>query len=225
MGNAHPNLGNAHPNFNTGVNRGRKQVGLPPAFLGSASFSTTPAVPSFRSAVKLAKKLIPDIVILDISMPILNGIEAAKQLSREVPRAKVIVMSMHSDNHFVLGALHAGVAGYLLKDAAFEELLAAVRAVLKGQIYLSPAIAGVVVKASARHSSSKREFVRRKTSSREREVLQLLVEGKSTKEIASALYVSVKTIETHRKQIMDKLKLHSIAELTKYAIREGVTTL
>jgi two-component system response regulator NreC len=178
-----------------------------------------------RSAVKLAKKLNPDVVILDISMPILNGIEATKQISREVPQAKVIVMSMHSDNHFVLGALHAGAAGYLLKDAAFEELLVAVNSVLKGQTYLSPAIAGVVVKASARLASSKREFLHRKTSNREREVLQLLVEGKSTKEIASTLYVSVKTIETHRKQIMDKLKLHSIAELTKYAIREGVTTL
>jgi DNA-binding NarL/FixJ family response regulator len=178
-----------------------------------------------RSAVQLAKKVSPDIVILDISMPVLNGIEAAQQISREVPKAKVIVMSMHSESHFVLGALRAGAAGYLLKDAAFEELLVAVRSVLKGQTYLSPAIAGVVVKASARHTSAKREFLRRKTSTREREVLQLLVEGKSTKGIASTLYVSVKTIETHRKQIMEKLKLHSIAELTKYAIREGITTV
>jgi DNA-binding NarL/FixJ family response regulator len=178
-----------------------------------------------RSAVQLAKKVSPDVGILDISMPVLNGIEATQQISREVPQAKVIVMSMHSESHFVLGALRAGAAGYLLKDAAFEELLVAVRSVLKGQTYLSPAIAGIVVKASARHTSSKREFLHRKTSSREREVLQLLVEGKSTKEIASTLYVSVKTIETHRKQIMDKLKLHSIAELTRYAIREGITTV
>lgn len=178
-----------------------------------------------RSAVQLAKKVSPDVVILDISMPVLNGIEATQQISREVPQAKVIVMSMHSESHFVLGALRAGASGYLLKDAAFEELLIAVTSVLKGQTYLSPAIAGVVVKASARPTSSKREFLRRKTSTREREVLQLLVEGKPTKEIASTLYVSVKTIETHRKQIMDKLKLHSIAELTKYAIREGITTV
>lgn len=178
-----------------------------------------------RTAVQLAKKVSPDVVILDISMPVLNGIEATQQISREVPQAKVIVMSMHSESHFVLGALRAGASGYLLKDAAFEELLVAVTSVLKGQIYLSPAIAGVVVKASARPTSSKREFLRRKTSTREREVLQLLVEGKSTKEIASTLYVSVKTIETHRKQIMDKLKLYSIAELTKYAIREGITTV
>ena len=178
-----------------------------------------------RSAVQLAKKVSPDVVILDISMPVLNGIEATQQISREVPQAKVIVMSMHSESHFVLGALRAGASGYLLKDAAFEELLVAVTSVLKDQIYLSPAIAGIVVRASARPTSSKREFLCRKTSTREREVLQLLVEGKSTKEIASTLYVSVKTIETHRKQIMDKLRLYSIAELTKYAIREGITTV
>jgi DNA-binding NarL/FixJ family response regulator len=178
-----------------------------------------------RSAVRLAKKIRPEIVILDISMPFLNGIEATKQICSEAPQAKVIVMSMHSASHFILAALHAGAAAYLLKDSAFEELLVAVTSVLKGQVYLSPAIAGVVVKASRRPPSSKRELLRRKTSSREREVLQLLVEGKSTKEIASTLYVSVKTIETHRKQIMDKLNLHTIADLTKYAIREGVTTL
>jgi DNA-binding NarL/FixJ family response regulator len=111
-----------------------------------------------------------------------------------------------------------------VKGSAFEELLVAVKSVLAGQVYLSPAIAGVVVQASVRQPSTKQELMRSKTSSREREVLQLLVEGKSTKEIASTLYVSAKTIETHRKGIMDKLKLYSIPELTKYAIREGVTT-
>lgn len=195
------------------------------SLLQKSGFEVVAEAEDGRSALKLAKKLTPDIVILDISMPILNGIEAAKQLSREVPQAKVIVMSMHSDNYFVLGALHAGATGYLLKDAAFEEWLAAVGAVLKGQTYISPAIAGAVVRASVPQPSSKREFLRHKTSSREREVLQLLVEGKSNKEIAATLYLSVRTIEAHRKQIMDKLKLQSIAELTKYAIREGVTTL
>jgi DNA-binding NarL/FixJ family response regulator len=178
-----------------------------------------------RSAVKLARQTRPDVVILDVSMPLLNGIEAAKQIASGVPQSKVIVMSMHAASHFILAALHAGAAGYLLKEAAFEELLLAVRAVLKGQTYLSPAIAGVVVRASARRPASKRELLRNNISGRESEVLQLLVEGKSTREIAATLYVSVKTIETHRKQIMDKLKLHTIAELTKYAIREGVTTV
>jgi DNA-binding NarL/FixJ family response regulator len=178
-----------------------------------------------RSAVKLARQTKPDVVILDLSMPLLNGIEAARQIAGEVPQSKVVVMSMHAASHFILAALHAGAAGYLLKDAAFEELLLAVRTVLKGQTYLSPAIAEVVVRASARRPSSKRELLRNTISRRETEVLQLLVEGKSTKEIAVSLYVSVKTVETHRKKIMDKLKLHTIAELTKYAIREGVTTL
>ena len=177
-----------------------------------------------RSAIKLARKLTPDIVILDISMPLLNGIEATRQIRADAPQSKIIVMSMHSGSHFVLAALHAGANAYLLKDAAFEELLVALRSVLKGQIYLSPAIAEVVVRASIRYPFSKRELLRRKISSREREVLQLLVEGKSTREAAATLYVSVKTVETHRKHIMEKLKLHSIAELTKYAIREGVTT-
>ncbi len=177
-----------------------------------------------RSAIKLAQKLTPDIVILDISIPLLNGIEATRQIRADAPQSKVIVMSMHSGSHFVLAALHAGANAYLLKDAAFEELLVALRSVLKGRIYLSPAIAEVVVRASVRYPFSKRELLRRQISSREREVLQLLVEGKSTRETAATLYVSVKTVETHRKHIMEKLKLHSIAELTKYAIREGVTT-
>lgn len=176
-----------------------------------------------RTVVKLAKKINPDVVILDISMPLLNGIEAARQISSEIPHAKIIAMSMHRASHFVLAALHAGAAAYLLKDTVFEELLVAFRSVLKGQVYLSPAVAGIVVGASMRQSSSPRELLQRKTSSRESEVLQLTVDGKSTKEIAATLCVSVKTIETHRRRFMSKLNLHSIAELTKYAIREGLT--
>jgi DNA-binding NarL/FixJ family response regulator len=195
------------------------------SLLQKSNFEIAGDVGDGRSAVKLAKKLNPEVVILDISMPLLNGIEATKQIHTEVPQAKIIVMSMHAASHFVLAALHAGAAAYLLKDSAFDELLLAVKSVLNGHVYLSPAIAGLVVRATVRQPSSKREFLRRKTSSREREVLQLMVEGKSTKEIAALLYVSVKTIETHRKQIMDKLNLHTIADLTKYAIREGVTTL
>jgi two-component system response regulator NreC len=177
-----------------------------------------------RTAVKLAKKINPDVVILDISMPFLNGIEAARQISNEVPHAKMIIMSMHCADHFVLAALHAGAAAYLLKNTVFEELLVAFRSVLKGQVYLSPAIAGTVVRASLQPSSTQRDLLGPRTSSREREVLQLLVDGQSTREIAATLCVSVKTIETHRKRFMDKLNLHSVAELTKYAIREGLTT-
>jgi len=177
-----------------------------------------------RTAVKLAKKINPDIVILDISMPFLNGIEAARQISNEVPDARIIIMSMHCADHFVLAALHAGATAYLLKDTVFEELLVALRSVLKRQVYLSPAIAGTVVRASLQPSSGQRELLGPRTSSREREVLQLLVDGRSPKQIAATLCVSVKTVESHRKGFMDKLNLHSVAELTKYAIREGLTT-
>jgi DNA-binding NarL/FixJ family response regulator len=177
-----------------------------------------------RTAVKLAKKIKPDIVILDISMPFLNGIEAARQISNEVPDARIIIMSMHCADHFVLAALHAGAAAYLLKDTVFEELLVALRSVSKRQVYLSPAIAGTVVRASLQPSSAQKELLGPRTSSREREVLQLLVDGRSPKQIAATLCVSVKTIESHRKRFMDKLNLHSVAELTKYAIREGLTT-
>lgn len=177
-----------------------------------------------RTAVKLAKKINPDIVILDVSMPFLNGIEAARQISNEVPDARIIIMSMHCADHFVLAALHAGATAYLLKDTVFEELLVALRSVLKRQVYLSPAIAGTVVRASLQPSSGQRELLGPRTSSREREVLQLLVDGRSPKQIAATLCVSVKTVESHRKGFMDKLNLHSVAELTKYAIREGLTT-
>jgi DNA-binding NarL/FixJ family response regulator len=179
-----------------------------------------------RSAVKLASRLKPSAIIMDISMPKLNGIDATKRLHRDVPGTKVIIMSMHRDSRFVVDALEAGAAGYVLKDAAFEEVAAALRSVLRNEAYLSPAVAGVVIRAVVQTAVSQRyQQQRGKVSSREREVLQLLAEGRTTTEIASALFVSAKTVETHRKQLMDKLGLRNIPELTKYAIREGFTSL
>ena len=195
------------------------------ALLERDGFQVIAEADNGRSAVSLAKQLQPDIVITDIAMPDLNGLDATRQICAEAPRAKVLALSMHTESHFVLGILEAGASGYLLKDAAFEELSVAIKAILKDQIYLSPAIAGVVVRQSLGHVGSKPTSERAKLSKREREVLQLIAEGKSTKEIAAALYVSVKTVETHRKQIMDKLDIYSVAELTKYAIREGVSFL
>jgi len=149
----------------------------------------------------------------------------ARQVRAEAPRSKVLALSMHTESGFVLGILEAGASGYLLKDSAFEELAVAVKAILKDQIYLSPAIAGVVLSHSLSRLGSKRKSEQVELSKREREVLQLIAEGKSTKEIAATLYVSVKTVETHRKQIMDKLDVYSVAGLTKYAVREGLTSL
>ncbi|MHB8053936.1 MAG: response regulator [Candidatus Aminicenantales bacterium] len=177
------------------------------------------------SAVRLAAELSPDLIIMDISMPGLNGIDAARRIQAADPRTKVIALSMHNDGRYVSEALKSGALGYLLKESAFEELIAAVRAVMKGQCYLSASIAGVVIKDYIRHLEKTNSGVFSALTPREREVLQALSEGLSTKEIASRLGVSVKTVETHRSQIMERLDIHSVAELTKYAIREGLTSL
>lgn len=177
-----------------------------------------------RIAVKLARKLKPQIVILDITMPELNGMDAARQILDECPEAKIISLSMHSDRRFVVEMFKAGVSGYLLKDCAFEELSRAIKAVMANQKYVSPAVAGTIIKdyvdqMSGEHVQSS------ELTNREREVLQLIAEGMTTKRIASNLSVSAKTVETHRRKIMKKLNIHSIAELTKIAIQEGLTSL
>jgi DNA-binding NarL/FixJ family response regulator len=193
--------------------------------LENRGFEVTAEAEDGRSGVRLAKQLEPDAVIIDISLPGLNGIEATRQIHQNSPAVRVIVLSMRADSRAVLTALAAGASAYLLKEAAFEEVVTALRVVLKGQIYLSPAIAHLVVQSSVERLSANPRAVRLGISGREREILQLVAEGRSSKEMAASLFVSVKTIETHRKQIMNKLNLHSVAELTKYAIREGVTSL
>jgi len=178
-----------------------------------------------REALQLARKLSPDVVIMDIAMPDLNGMEATRQILSELHNVKVIALSMHSDKRFVSEMLKAGASAYLLKDCAFEELITAIRTIMKGKTYLSPGIADVVIEDYIRKGSKEDSSVFSILSDREREVLQLMVEGKSTKEIAANLNVSAKTIETHRTNLMTKLDIHTIAELTKYAIREGLTSL
>ncbi len=177
------------------------------------------------ATVRAVDELKPDLVLMDISMPDLNGVEATRRIRAAHPSVRIVVLSMHSDQRFVHESLRAGATGYLLKDCAIEELLQAIRSVMRNQTYLSQTIADSVVKDYVNLARNTPTSAFSILSSREREVLQALAEGKSTKEIASMLKISVKTIETHRKQIMDKLDIHSIAELTKYAIREGLTPL
>jgi len=177
-------------------------------------------------AVKLAKELHPDIVIMDIAMPNLNGIEATRQIKTELPEIEVIVLSMHATRNYVAQVLQAGASAYLLKDSAFEELSTALLAISRGGMYLSPAIAKTAAIASLKGgSSSGGGGLTENLTKRELQVLQLIAEGRSTKDIAARLSLSVKTVETHRKQIMDKLEIRSVAGLTKYCIREGLTTL
>jgi two-component system response regulator NreC len=178
-----------------------------------------------RAAVQLAAELSPDVIIMDVSMPDLNGMEATRQIVGKNENVKIIALSMHSDTLFVTEMLKSGVSGYLLKDCAFEELASAIRSVVSGKTYLSPSISGVVVNGYL-HRLSKAETAGSDIlSNREREVLQMIAEGKSTKQIALKLHISVKTVETHRRQIMNKLNIFSVAELTKYAIRKGLTSL
>jgi DNA-binding NarL/FixJ family response regulator len=176
-------------------------------------------------AVKLVCKLVPDVLIVDIGMPDLNGIEATRQILSRTSNVKVIALSMHSDKRFIAGMLSAGAAGYLLKHSDFEELIEAIHCVTKNKIYLSPEISGTVVSDYIHKLSPNDLPTSSVLTQREREVLQQIAEGKSTKQIASGLHVSVKTIESHRQRIMAKLDINSVAELTKYAIREGLTSL
>ncbi len=179
-----------------------------------------------RATVRMVREISPEVVIMDVAMPDLNGIEATRQILAEFPKIKVIALSMYADQRFVLNMLKAGASGYLLKDCAFEELARAIRLVMSHKTYLSPGVTDIVVKDyTSGGNSSGQPSVFSTLSPREREVLQLMAEGKSTSQIAGLLHVSVKTIETHRQQVMHKLDIHSVAELTKYALREGLTFL
>ncbi|MFH1596820.1 MAG: response regulator transcription factor [Pseudomonadota bacterium] len=176
-----------------------------------------------RTAVRLARELRPAVVVMDISLPDLNGIDATRQILEENPGVKVIGLSVHADRLFVKGMLQAGASGYLLKYSASQELIQAIQLVLAGRIYLSPEIAGVVVEDYTYPAPDGSPFA--VLTLREREVLQLLAEGKSPREIADSLHLALKTVEGYRRHIMEKLGFTSLADLVKYAIREGLTSL
>jgi DNA-binding NarL/FixJ family response regulator len=177
-----------------------------------------------RSGIALAQETQPDLVLMDVSMPDMNGIEATRRIVGASDGARVMALSMHPDRQFVSQMLQAGARGYVIKSCAFDEVHHAIDTVVAGEIYVSPQLTGVVVK----------DYVARMRGShapggeltpREREVLQLVAEGKTNREVAETLALGIKTAETHRRRIMEKLKLHTVAELTKYAVKEGITRL
>jgi DNA-binding NarL/FixJ family response regulator len=190
-----------------------------------ADMSVVAEADTGRRALQLSRKVKPDVVVMDVSMPDLNGIDATRQIVAELPSIKVVALSMHAQKQFVEGMLKAGVSGYLLKDSAFDELIRALRTVIAGRHYLSPDITGIVVDSYLESNHDGGGVSTAVLTAREREVLQLIAEGHSVKHIAENLHISVKTVDTHRSHIMNKLDLHNIADLTKYAIREGLTTL
>ncbi|AQT70142.1 Nitrogen regulation protein C [Anaerohalosphaera lusitana] len=176
------------------------------------------------TTLKLVRDLKPDIVLMDISMPDLNGVETTREIKRDYPDVKIIGLSMHSAKKFISEMLKAGASGYLLKDTGFEELINAITVVSSGQNYLSPAITETVVENYVRNSPERPNSVFSTLTKRERQILQSLAEGKTTKQTAKDLFISPKTVEAHRLNVMNKLGIDNVAMLTKYAIQEGLTS-
>jgi two-component system response regulator NreC len=171
-----------------------------------------------REATKLCETHHPEIAILDLSMPLLNGVDAAREIIKSNPRTKVVLLTMHTEDHLILESLRAGVTGYVLKTKAASELVQALRAVCRGEMFLTQSISRTIVQAFLTNAQSPGKAI----SDRERQVLQLVAEGKTTKEIASLLNISVKTAESHRSNLMEKLDIHDTAGLVRYAIRNGL---
>ncbi|MFK8053985.1 MAG: response regulator [Woeseiaceae bacterium] len=175
-------------------------------------------------AVALARQLSPDLLLMDVAMPDLNGIDATQKILAEQPDIKIIAVTMHAERSFIKGMLQAGAVGYIRKESAFEEISAAIDAVAEGEVYLGDGIANIVA-SDYRQQNDRSKDPTMALSARETQVLELIAEGYKTREIAAKLFVSDKTVETHRRKISRKLDLYSVAELTKYAIREGLTTV
>lgn len=177
-----------------------------------------------RQAVMMAKKLLPDVVVMDIAMPLLNGLEATRQITKQVPNTKVLVLSSYSDDEYVQQLTEAGAAGYLVKQTAANDLLKAIREAHRGNAFFSPSIAKRL-RDQCREAFVSGQPVRKRTdylTSREAEVLQLIAEGQANKQIAAELCISIKTVEKHRQQVMNKLNIHDVAGLTRHAISKGI---
>jgi DNA-binding NarL/FixJ family response regulator len=188
------------------------------ALLEREGFRVVAQAADGRDAVKLAESSHPDVVVLDLAMPSLNGVAAAREIMRQEPRTRAVILTMHTEEPYVLEALRAGISGYVLKTQAGDDLVQAIREVVRGAIYLSPGVSRAVVNAYR----SKSDLPPDPLSPREHEVLQLVAEGKTTKEVAAMLGISVKTAESHRTRIMSKLDIHETAGLVRYAIRRGL---
>jgi two-component system response regulator NreC len=190
---------------------------------GQPDFEVVADAADGRAAVALAEQHLPDVVVMDVAMPGMNGIEAARQISSKLPQIAIVFLSMHADESYVLKALKCGARGYLLKDSAEQDLISAVIAVRQGKAFFSPAISKMLVEDYLRQMQDRQvEDSYDLLTTREREVLQLLAEGRSNKEVAAVLHLSLYTVETHRANILQKLNLHNQAELILYAIRKGV---
>lgn len=189
-----------------------------------AEFEVIAEAENGQTTVELAREMLPDIVVMDVGMPDLNGIDATQQIIRDNPKVKVLALSMHSGKKFVMAMLKAGASGYLLKDCALEELTNALRTIVEGKTYLSPSITDVVIQNYVHPTAGDDQSAFSVLSQREREVLQLMSEGNTTKQIAMQLHISPKTVEGHRLRLMTKLDIDNVAQLTKYAIQEGLTS-
>lgn len=199
--------------------------GLCSLLVGVGDIEVVGEAPDGRTAIDLVRTLSPDVVVMDVGMPEMNGVEATRAIRIEHPRVRIIALSTHSDKRYVHHMLAAGACGYVLKISAHDELLRAVRAASMGRTYLSTEIAGSVVDRSLQARVDGDPSAYSTLGAREREVLQLVAEGKTSAETARQMHISIKTVETHRRNIVQKLGLHGTAELTKYAVREGLTSL
>ncbi|MFV1949947.1 MAG: response regulator [Anaerolineales bacterium] len=178
-----------------------------------------------REAVRIAEQMKPDVVVMDFSMPDLNGLEATRQIKQRIPETKVLILTRHANQEYIKSILRAGASGYLVKKSAAEELVIAIQSVQRGDSYLDPSISKTIIEGYLNPAAGEDKPLEIKLTPRQREVLQLIAEGHPNREIASRLHISVKTVENHRANIMQKLNLHSTADLTQYAIRMGIISL
>ncbi len=190
---------------------------------GEAGIEVIGEAENGREAVEKVQQLLPDVVLMDIAMPGLNGLEATRQIKKRFPEVQVLILTMHANEEYIFQILRAGASGYVVKQAAPTELISAIRAAYRGDSFLSPSISRTVIQEYIRQAEATAEKDSYdQLTTREREVLQLIAEGHSNREIADLLHISIKTVETHRANLMDKLDIHSTAELTQYAMRKGV---